>query len=73
MSETSTRERYEALTGLQGNNLAAWLASLFGVNTKQLYRWDQAGWPRYTVVTVDLLEALPRKSWPKSVPNPYND
>lgn len=74
MSTNATpRERYEALTGLSGNNLAAWLASLFNVNTKQMYRWDQAGWPHYTSVIADLLEVAPRKDWPKSVPNPYRD
>lgn len=62
------RARFEKLFGAE--RLAGKLGAIFGVNEKELFRWERAEWPLYTVVTLELLEACPRPKWPESVRKP---
>ena len=48
--------------------LAEKLAEIFDVNIKEMYKWEsRSKWPPYTVDMLELLEAVPRKNWPRRV------
>jgi hypothetical protein len=55
-------DRFERLFGSE--RLGDKIAAVFRVGQSTAYRWLDGGFPDYTLIAIDLLEACARPRWP---------
>jgi nitrate reductase assembly molybdenum cofactor insertion protein NarJ len=63
MTKLSNRARFEKLLG--PDKLAEKMGALFGVNAKEMFRWERGEWPAYTSTFLEFMETVPQDQWPR--------